>query len=43
VLTGSVQPMGGTTPYIGWGNYPVIIFALFVVLGGVVVRRRAAT
>ena len=26
VLEGSVQPMAGSTPYIRWGNWPVLLF-----------------
>jgi apolipoprotein N-acyltransferase len=34
VLTGSVQPRIGLTPYARFGNWPVVVFSLFVLLGG---------
>jgi apolipoprotein N-acyltransferase len=50
VLTGSVQPRTGLTPYAHVGNWPVIVFAMLVVLvfahGAIlrlVVRRKDAT
>ena len=32
ILTGQVQPRGGATPYVQFGNYPVIMFVLFLVI-----------
>lgn len=29
ILTGTIQPMVGTTPFVLWGNYPVILLPLF--------------
>lgn len=37
VLTGTIQPMTGTTPYVLWGNYPVIILSMLALVWG---RRR---
>jgi apolipoprotein N-acyltransferase len=34
VLTGSVQPRIGLTPYARFGNWPVIVFSLAILLGG---------
>jgi apolipoprotein N-acyltransferase len=33
VLTGSVQPRTGLTPYARFGNWPVVVFSLAVLLG----------
>jgi apolipoprotein N-acyltransferase len=43
-LTGTVQGMDGTTPYIRWGTMPVIVAAVIVALAGAGLgrRRRAA-
>jgi len=32
VLTGEAQPMTGATPYVLWGNYPVVILSLVLIL-----------
>jgi apolipoprotein N-acyltransferase len=42
VLRGTVQPRSGATPYVRWGDWP-IVFAAFalVVLAVAVTRRRA--
>lgn len=32
VLTGVVQPRSGSTPYVIWGNYPVVVLALLLLL-----------
>ena len=40
VLTANVYPYTGITPYIRWGNYPVVCFALLL-LGVAGLRRRA--
>jgi apolipoprotein N-acyltransferase len=32
-LTGEVQGYAGLTPYVRWGNWPVILFALLLVMG----------
>jgi len=44
VLTGTVQPLKGATPYVRWGNWPVIIFVFLVIMGfiGRAKKRRAA-
>lgn len=36
VLTNMVQPRTGSTPYVRWGNWPIISFA-FVLLFGVII------
>jgi apolipoprotein N-acyltransferase len=41
VLTAKVYPHTGITPYIRWGNYPVVCFA-FLLLGVAGLRRRAS-
>ena len=41
VLTANVYPYTGITPYIRWGNYPVVCFALLL-LGVAGLRRRAS-
>ncbi len=38
-LTGLVQPMQGMTPYMRWGNWPVIILLLVVLLSVRYMRR----
>lgn len=38
-VTASVQPRGGSTPYMRWGNYPVVVFSLAVLLL-LIARRR---
>lgn len=45
VLTGSVQPRTGLTPYARVGNWPVVSFCFLVLLvaGGVAVRRTRRT
>lgn len=40
VLTGSMQPMYGMTPYARWGNLPVILAVLVMVVIGAIVGRR---
>jgi apolipoprotein N-acyltransferase len=39
VLEGSVQPMEGVTPFIQWGNLPILLFALLLLGVGLVWRR----
>jgi apolipoprotein N-acyltransferase len=41
-IGGEVQPRRGATPYVVWGNWPVVIAGLLVVLA-VAWRRRAST
>jgi len=41
ILTAEVQPMQGTTPYVRFGNWPVVILsAVMLLIGGY--RRGAA-
>jgi apolipoprotein N-acyltransferase len=42
VLTGSVQPRVGLTPYARFGNWSVIAFSLAVLLGSLALSLRAA-
>ena len=39
VLSGEVQPRSGATPYVWWGNWPVVVLA-FVILGIVGLRYK---
>jgi len=39
-LTAAVQGMQGLTPYIRWGNVPVLVASLLVLLLAVRARRR---
>lgn len=39
VLSGTAQPRRGATPYVNWGNYPVLWFNLSVLLGLLVYFR----
>ena len=32
ILTGSVQPLSGATPYVSWGNWPVLIIVFLSLL-----------
>jgi len=31
-LSATVQPYAGKTPYVVWGNWPILIFSLLVLL-----------
>src|SRR4029453_5214280 len=42
VLTGSVQPRIGLTPYARFGNWSVIAFSLAVLVGSLALSLRAA-
>jgi apolipoprotein N-acyltransferase len=42
VLTGAVQPRIGLTPYARFGNWPVIVFSLAILLGGLALGARTA-
>ncbi len=33
VMTRSVQPRSGATPYVNWGNYPIIVISLLLLVG----------
>ena len=39
VVSGMVQPRTGTTPYVLWGNYLVLIIIFFGLIGGFVYQR----
>ena len=39
VLRGEIQPMRGTTPYVEWGNRPVLLLMLLLLLAGLLVRK----
>jgi len=39
-LTATIEPRGGDTPYMRWGDYPVVIFSALVLSLPVLVRRR---
>ena len=41
VLNGVVEPYIGTTPYVRWGNWPVISGLLLLAVGGIITRRVA--
>ncbi len=41
-LNGSLQPRAGATPYVRWGNYPVITAVLMTLLAVAVVAQRTA-
>jgi apolipoprotein N-acyltransferase len=43
VLTGSITPRTGLTPYLRLGNLPVLVLALAAIASGLLVRRRTAT
>ena len=43
VITTTVNPRSGSTPYLGWGNYPVILLALWCILAGLLWNARRAT
>ncbi len=40
-VSGRVQPMRGATPYVVWGNWPVVVLTMLLVIG-VRWRRRAS-
>jgi apolipoprotein N-acyltransferase len=40
VVTGTVQGYAGATPYVRWGNLPLVVFALLLAGGGWVARKR---
>ena len=42
VLTGRVTPREGETPYLRYGNLPVLVLAFLALGAGVLARRRAA-
>ena len=39
VVTGYVQPRTGVTPYIKWGNYPVLLFMLLGLAGIILYKK----
>lgn len=40
IITHKVQPMKGTTPYVYWGNWFIIILISFVLLLGLLFKRK---
>lgn len=40
VLTHTVQPRIGSTPYVRWGNWPIISLALMLLLGTIIYSNR---
>jgi apolipoprotein N-acyltransferase len=42
VLDGKVEPRQGETPYMRWGNLPLLLIALLAVIGGLRWPRRAS-
>jgi len=43
VLSGEVFPHRGATPYVGWGNYPVVLAALLLALAAIFLPRLKTT
>ena len=41
VLRGEVQPMAGSTPYVGWGDKPVLSLMMVLLLSGVLLANRS--
>ena len=41
VVRGEIEPRSGATPYVRWGNWPVVVGAALVVVGVVVARSRS--
>ncbi len=42
-LRGEVQPRQGATPYVRWGNLPVVLLMAGMVAGAIFLRRNAAS
>lgn len=40
VLTYTVQPRTGATPYVRWGNWPIISFVLLLLFGSIIYSNR---
>jgi apolipoprotein N-acyltransferase len=40
VLAASAQPRQGATPYVRWGNFPVLVLSLLLMAGGAWLGRR---
>lgn len=40
VLTHTVQPRTGTTPYVRWGNWPIISFAFLLLFGTIIYSNK---
>ena len=39
VLTGTIQPRKGKTPYVRWGNIPVLVLTLFLIIISFIMPR----
>ena len=39
VLRGEIQPMRGTTPYVEWGNAPILLLMVALLLAGILRQR----
>lgn len=42
VLRGEIQPMSGSTPFVRFGNLPVLLLVLVALLAGFVLQRRGS-
>lgn len=40
VISGAAQPRQGATPYVRWGNAPVVLLILLTLVGGIAVARK---
>lgn len=40
VVSGYVQPRTGVTPYVRWGNYPILLIVLLGIIGSILYTRR---
>jgi apolipoprotein N-acyltransferase len=40
VVRGEIEPRSGATPYVRWGNWPVVIVAFLSVLGSMLLGRK---
>jgi len=40
IITHKVQPMKGTTPYVRWGNWFILIIVSSIILFGILFKRK---